>query len=162
MQDHESIKPIEVESPSEVLTPEQQSLKTKMDANNSRQIELLDEVKKLNELIVENQRKIFLAKQIFDKSKFLKEQVQTFKDQISESLKVLSIENDIVTFDIDTTKIVELIESLNVKNTENSLRIVDLEKEIETCSDVVKTVRGQLSEPLQKYNEYLENLKKMG
>jgi len=160
LQDHESIKPIEVESPSEVLTPEQQSLKTKMDANNSRQIELLDEVKKLNELIVENQRKIFLAKQIFDKSKFLKEQVQTFKDQISESLKVLSIENDIVTFDIDTTKIVELIESLNVKNTENSLRIVDLEKEIETCSEVVKTVRGQLSEPLQKYNEYLENLKK--
>lgn len=160
LQDHELIKPIEVESPSEELTPEQQSLKTKMDANNSRQIELLDEVKKLNELIVENQRKIIIAEQIIDKSKILKDQVQDFKDQISEGLKVLSIENDIVAFNIDTTIIVELIENLNVKKTESSLRVGDLEKEIESCNEVVKVVQGQLSEPLQKYNAYVESLRK--
>ncbi|MBU3086822.1 hypothetical protein [Acinetobacter seifertii] len=113
LQDHESIKPIEVKSPSEELTPEQQSLKAKMDANNLRQIELLGEVKKLNEQVVDNQRKIVISKQIIDKYEILKEQVQAFKEQISESLKVLSIDNDIVTFKIDTTKIVELIDSLN-------------------------------------------------
>lgn len=160
LQDHELIKPIEVESPSEELTSEQQSLKTKMDDSNTRQIELSDEVKKLNELIVENQRKILIADQIIDKSKLLQEQVQTFKAQISESLKVLSIENEIITFNIDSTRIEELIESLKVKNTENTSKIVGLEKEISTCNEVVKTVRGQLSEPLQKYNAYLESLRK--
>ncbi|WP_284085571.1 AAA family ATPase [Acinetobacter nosocomialis] len=160
LQDHESIKPIEVKSPSEELTPEQQSLKAKMDANNLRQIELLGEVKKLNEQVVDNQRKIVISKQIIDKYEILKEQVQAFKEQISESLKVLSIDNDIVTFKIDTTKIVELIDSLNEENAENSLRIDSLNKEIETCNEVVKTVRGQLTEPLQRYNEYLENLRK--
>lgn len=93
LQDHESIKPIEVKSPSEELTPEQQSLKAKMDANNLRQIELLGEVKKLNEQVVDNQRKIVISKQIIDKYEILKEQVQAFKEQISESLKVLSIDN---------------------------------------------------------------------
>lgn len=126
LQDHESIKPIEVKSPSEELTPEQQSLKAKMDANNLRQIELLGEVKKLNEQVVDNQRKIVISKQIIDKYEILKEQVQAFKEQISESLKVLSIDNDIVTFKIDTTKIVELIDSLNEENAENSLRIDSL------------------------------------
>lgn len=145
---------------SEELTPEQQSLKAKMDANNLRQIELLGEVKKLNEQVVDNQRKIVISKQIIDKYEILKEQVQAFKEQISESLKVLSIDNDIVTFKIDTTKIVELIDSLNEENAENSLRIDSLNKEIETCNEVVKTVRGQLTEPLQRYNEYLENLRK--
>lgn len=160
LQDHELIKPVEVASPSEELTPEQQTLKSQMDVNNSRLAGLLDNVKNLNELIIENQRKIFIANQIIGKAELLQEQVQAFKNQISEDLKTLSLENEIITFNFDKAKITEVIELLKINNTENNLKTIELNKEIEICNEVIKSTTGKLSEPLQKYNEYLESFKK--
>lgn len=160
IQDHDLIKPIAVVSPAAELTSEQQALKSKMDENNTRLAELLNFVDETNELISYNQRKIVIANQIIERTEFLQEQVEALKKQISEDLKSLSIENEFITFNFDKTKITNTIRDLNTNNEENNLKIIELKKEVVKCSKVIETVKGELSEPLQRYNAYLENFKK--
>lgn len=156
IQDHELIKPQEVMLPSETLSAEQLILKEELDNNSSLSIESSNKIIEFNSFIIENKSKKLIVDGIIEKANLLKSQVENFIDQNREDLKNLSIENNIVTFSIDVAALLQMQKSLEQQIIEKNSDIVTLETKVKEYEEVSKKINGQLSEPYQKYNTYLE------
>lgn len=156
IQDHELIKPDEVMSPSDTLTPEQLVLKEQLEENNLKSINLSNNILDLNKLIKDNRSKILIINRIVDEVDYLDKQVELFKDKNNEDLKALSIESETVSLEVNKEPLITLRLKLEAEIAANLKAVELLEVDILSCEKIAKDINGKLSEPYQKYNNYLE------
>lgn len=158
--EHDKVKPIDIEKPTELLTEEQRTaseklsvIAEKIDANKAREKEITQEQVKLS------------AKK--KASKNIKEQVELIK-RSTEKL-VSDIEPDFETLSLDKDKIVKLqIDEKAIEETELAIKeneeklLVEFEKSNQSYLDLIKSqkeLESILNGPQKKYQKYLDDLK---